>query len=1251
MWMRTTFFIVLIAAAPLDGSQITSSWIGGTGDWTDPAQWSLAGVPNNGANTYLVNVNSGGADVANILTQNIYIDGITVGPKSTVHANDQGLVLGTPVSVAAMLTNAGNINLTNAANLTLDYSAGASAANSGTISVGDESALYLTAPTPRGGTLTNTGNIALTANPNGSQVYLYGDGATFTLNGGGNLTLSDNAANLITGSFGTETLISNNKIAGAGSITTLANFTNNGTVTANGVNPLVFNMDNGTAGVTGTIINNGTMQAAAGSSLILQGSADLAVTNNGAIALNAQGSLVSGFLYNDNNTGSALHLSGPGTLSLSDSPGNIVAGINGDETLINELAHTITGAGTIGNFKVIENNGLIAANGTNPLILALNNGPTAHGDLVNSGTIQVNDGATLEFRSDGALINNLGYITLNASHGTSTLVLDNGGAAGQFLISNAAGQTGQIILSDNPGNRLLGRSGAEVLILDKGQQLSGAGTIGNFNIIENKGAIIANGNNPLILSGLAGELINDGTLQVNDRGTLLFRSAGVNVDNEGLIALNAAKGTSTLSFDDSGIGAEFSIVNTASGGGKIVLSDNAGNRITGVNGTEFLFLGNGQQLSGAGTVGNFGFIDNHGTITANGANPLILALSSTTNPFGNLENAGAIKINDGSTLEIGSGVWINNIGSITLNAAAQTSTLAFNNSQPLLLGSATSAGQVTMSDNPGNRIVGITGQETLVNNAAHTIQGAGTIANFGGGFVNNGTVIANGANPLIIDISAATTRGNAGLTTGGVTEIQNGGTLQILSTVGGTVSTAGSGEIFLAAATAGTSTLSFNDQGKAQTFLLAGGALGPAYTVVMSIGGNRIAGVNGDETLVNGLNSTIIGQGVIANFARFTNNGGLETGGGVLEVQAPLGNWNGTTATLAGGTWYADDGMVKVDSLGSKTITNLSGAAILAQGVGFVTGDGTVNALTGLTNVTNSLVSLDGLAKPLAITPTGTNTLALTNSELDVLRGASVSINGSLSQDATSKIVVGNSSSIAASDFVNSGTLTVNAAGTATFKGAVSNTGLVELTAAAQLSVIRSPFLAFGTNVYTQTAGNTKVLTGGILEAATVDLEGGTLGGGGNIVANVVVSGGTLAPGDPTTTNITGDLTMENDGEILLDIDGTGAGMFDAIDVNGNVHLDGGTLDIVFQNGFLPQTGQSWDLLNFTGIEDGPGFGSIVFENAGNANLAAFFNGQSYEIGTQQAQAAPEPCTFPLMAALLAGIGCVTRLTRRAAVK
>jgi len=52
-----------------------------------------------------------------------------------------------------------------------------------------------------------------------------------------------------------------------------------------------------------------------------------------------------------------------------------------------------------------------------------------------------------------------------------------------------------------------------------------------------------------------------------------------------------------------------------------------------------------------------------------------------------------------------------------------------------------------------------------------------------------------------------------------------------------------------------------------------------------------------------------------------------------------------------------------------------------------------------------------------------------------------------------------------------------------------------------------------------------------------------------------------------------------NRGGIVLDIDGTSAGLYDSLDVAGNLHLNGGTLDIVFENGFLPQAGETWNIL------------------------------------------------------------------------
>ncbi len=38
-----------------------ATWLGGTGNWSDPTKWNIGEVPNNGVDTYDVVINSGSA--------------------------------------------------------------------------------------------------------------------------------------------------------------------------------------------------------------------------------------------------------------------------------------------------------------------------------------------------------------------------------------------------------------------------------------------------------------------------------------------------------------------------------------------------------------------------------------------------------------------------------------------------------------------------------------------------------------------------------------------------------------------------------------------------------------------------------------------------------------------------------------------------------------------------------------------------------------------------------------------------------------------------------------------------------------------------------------------------------------------------------------------------------------------------------------------------------------------------------------
>lgn len=1603
--------LVAVMETPVRASEIMSTWLGGTGNWTDPTQWSPSVVPDNGfppsgGDTYFATINSGGTDVVNLLNRTIFLDGLAVGSQATVNANDQGIQLGNAASTQTLLTNAGTLNFTNAGSLTLDFSGGATGSSSGAITLGDESELFLqTSTASGGGTFTNSGSIAMQSNPHGSQIFLQGDGATFAINGAGTLTLSDNSANLISGTFGTETFITGNRISGAGTIGNMASFVNNGSVTASGTNPLIFNLDYAAGGtnLTGMVTNNGTMSVANGSTMVLQGgNADFSVLNSGTISVNGS-NVITQLIYSDNGNHHSLFLSGAGTLSFSDSGNNLFLGENGDETLYNQAHHTITGSAIVTGFGGgIVNNGNIVANGVNPLAIVINDATTnGKPGITNNNLIQINDGATLEIVSpNGGIILNAGSITLNAGAGLSTLSfndLKTGGTSGPGTVLQITG--GALTLSDNPGNRIAGVSGDEGIQINAGTTLSGAGTITNFGGYEaltNEGTILANGHDPLILDGTAtaaavrssltlcgcifSALSNFGVLQVNDGSEFQIRSdLGGSIHNwsnfaapgGGIITLNASTSTSTLSFNSLGQTVFFTFDgNTPATPGVLMMSDNPGNRIAGVSGFEQVENGANHTIEGAGTI-NLPFLLNDGTIVASGANPLIFDSPKKLLP--SLNNQNLIQINNGSTFEVRSSLpgqtTINNAGIITLNASTSTSTLSFNNMNSSATFDLIGSGTLTMTDNPGNRITGVTGTEALTQNIK--ITGAGTISGFGGGINNTGTITASGVNPLIVDISAATNLGNTGLTNTGSLVVNDGSTLQIRSATGGTIVNGGA---FSLNSAAGTSTLSFNDMGAGKTFTLAGSGAFP--TLSLSNGpGNRIMGVNGDETLINGSGSMISGRGVISNFAQFINNGTISADGVTLEVQAPLGNWNASTHTLTNGEYDGINpgGIIKLDSLGSNTITNLVGASINFEGGGVVQGDGTVNILGGLTNMTNSNVGLLGYPTPFAITPAGGNTLSLVNSHLELVEGGSLTLNGSFTMDANSSldlgaitgpttvlpnssinvsgnftshgvafvgnavgpatlsvggtltndspnfaigaggsivtaanivntsnglISVGDSSVLAVSSltggsiqndgtiqlnsvggltdlrfadsnrgqtftlngngllifnstganrilgvngdetfvnnsaiegstgtisnfaqFVNNGliaaaggtitvqaplanwnaatrtltggayeailggslvlnsigantianlnnvllangdagiltgngavnaltgltnlnnsavvlftlpgTLNITPGGTGTLSltnsssftftsgggvqvnggfsedsssifylgantgttvalprstmaitgnftnqgtavigetlgpatfivgGAIDNSGTFQVGAGAN-AVEATDFLNTGTvtinngalvslavgHSYVQTAGVTKVETGGFLAATNVDVEGGSMGGGGTITGNVTVTGGMFAPGDPQTTNIMGDFTLDPGGEIMLQIAGIEQGAFDSLGITGNLHLNGGTLDIVFINGFVPVTGDFWNLLSFTGTQDGSGFSNIVFENAGNEQFSGFFSGQNFQLTDLGSQGVPEPSSWALAGLALAGLALLAR--------
>jgi hypothetical protein len=152
------------------------------------------------------------------------------------------------------------------------------------------------------------------------------------------------------------------------------------------------------------------------------------------------------------------------------------------------------------------------------------------------------------------------------------------------------------------------------------------------------------------------------------------------------------------------------------------------------------------------------------TITLHGVD----AASLTANDFvfnqtPVIDNAGSIGIGDGATLPL-SGM-VNNTGTIALNSTGNETDLQIIQHGVTLQG----GGRVILSDSSENVISGTDPHVTLTN-VDNTISGAGHLGNGQLTLINDGTIIADGNNALVIDT--------------GANVITNSGTLQSTGTGG-----------------------------------------------------------------------------------------------------------------------------------------------------------------------------------------------------------------------------------------------------------------------------------------------------------------------------------------------------------------------------------------------------------------------------------------------------------------------------------
>ena len=617
-------------------------------------------------------------------------------------------------------------------------------------------------------------------------------------------------------------------------------------------------------------------------------SAATTFTNGGTFALNSSNQNTD-FVIN----AATVTLNGGGTIALDNNAANRIYGAAAGDVL-NNVNNLIQGAGQLGIGQLTFINGA-------------------------SGTVNADQATTLVLNTGSNVVSNSGL--LESTTGGGLVILNT-------VVNNGAG--GHV-------------SGAGGNVLLQGGTLQG-GTLSSSG----SGAIIVQGGQTGHLDGTTNTIVNTGSVDVQNQGTL---TAIGTITNNGTIALQSSNQPTDFVIGAAGL--------TLNGTGTLEMSNNASNRIYGAAATDVL-TNSTDLIQGAGQLGagTLTFINSAGgTVDANLATTLVLntganvvtnngLLESTTggglvivgttvnngthglvsaaggNVFlqgatlqgGTLSSTGAAAIvvqgSQTGTLD-GTAHKVTNTGTVdvqnqgtlsVLNSIVNDSLIALqsgNQTTTMLLYSSTvtltGAGTITMTDNGGNFIQGAAATDVL-DNVNNLIEGSGHLGNASMGLINGaaGVIDASNASNRLFLNTGSNIASNSGL----IEDTGNAG-LQIQSAVNN----------------GATGTVEAN--GASATVYLDGGTIAGGTLVTANGGLFRVEG--GNTGTLDGSTNAVLNLG---NFD--LNNQATLTLLGLIENQGviTLGSSNQNTDLII------DTSTVTLNGGGTLSLSNNGGNRI-----------------------------------------------------------------------------------------------------------------------------------------------------------------------------------------------------------------------------------------------------------------------------------------------------------------------------------
>ena len=765
------------------------------------------------------------------------------------------------------------------------------------------------------GSIVNSGTIRLQSAGNQTDIEIQTGGVT--LSGGGNVFLENPSTGINTTTTGTRFTNVDNLISGVGIIgqnTTAITNSAAGIIQADGgsltLDPVATASDAGAS-----FLNNGTLRATGGGTLILTGSGGGAFTNNNRIEAltGSEVQLTSGASI----TGGTLATTGTGLFRANASQdvflkdltlaGNLVSDNNTDlgisGSIINNGSITLTSLGNQTDLEIQSGGATLSGGGTVTFAnstTGLNSAQTGARFTNVDNTLQgqgvIGQNVTAITNSASGLINaniNGGRLTLDPSASAAdmgasfrndgVLRASNGGiltfsgvGGGDFtnnnLIEALAGSTIELTSSARITGGTLSTTGDGIIRALASQNVFLAN-------LSNEGNIVVENNTDL---GISGSIQNGGSITLNSAGNqtdLEIQSGGANLTGGGTVSLaNATTG-----------------INTSTIGARLTSSDNTiqgrgffgQNTLAITNGPEALIDANISATTmtidpvATASDGGASFL-NQGIVRA--SNGGTLSLSGIGGGTFTNSNNGSFEALDGSTLNMTSGaVLTNNVGG-TLTGGRYVAVDSGNGANLTLLGTPVSAlaANTTVDLSGANSAITFGGtalSQTLTSNAGTLRLRNGRVFNNVNTLANSGTLDVRGgtfSSPILSNTGTISGYGNVNVRpTNSGAIIADGGTLALSNGV---------------AASGGSSSVTINNG--AALDMSAGGAASSTATLAH----------NGNDLNVGNKALNVSSDYTNANFGTGNNFDARANVSGSGEIRATGNTTQSITGDAAGGT-------------------------------------------------------------------------------------------------------------------------------------------------------------------------------------------------------------------------------------------------------------------------------------------------------------------------------------------------------------